>query len=198
PARPRGRRRGPHRFLVGLVWARRGDVDGDDRQAHRVRLSLQERAAHGVHGHAIVRLVHGREQADDLDPRVLSQHVQRPGTVLAAAPGEQDPPAGRGRGATASAVSTCSTARGGNAPAKIRGCRIPARISRLSTTRGPGRLKYCEPSTAYTCPRRTARRAAHPSRARRSGTSWRGRGRAKPQPGSPGTAGARARTPGPP
>src|SRR5713101_6602828 len=47
----------------------------------------------------------------------------------------------------------------GNSP----GCMISARICRPSTVRGPERLKYVAPSTAYTCSDFTALRCCHAS-----------------------------------
>src|SRR5690606_18657384 len=49
----------------------------------------EEVAADGVHGDAVVDLVDGGEQADDVDLAALTQDVERPGAVLAAAPGEE-------------------------------------------------------------------------------------------------------------
>src|SRR5574341_1274376 len=56
-----------------------------------------------------------------------------------------------------------------------------AMISRLSTRRGPGRLKYCEPSVTYTRPARTAGRSCQP------GIDWTSeRGPARRQGREPG------------
>ena len=60
-----------------------------ERHAGGAGLGLEQAAPDRVHGHAAERLVHGREQAGDLHASLLPEDVEAPGTVLAAAPGEE-------------------------------------------------------------------------------------------------------------
>ena len=78
-----------HDAGVIFIAAGPGQVDGGQRQAHALGLCQQQLLAHPVHGHPFERLVEGGEQSHHLDGRILPQCVQRPGAVLAAAPGEQ-------------------------------------------------------------------------------------------------------------
>src|SRR4051812_25119370 len=75
-----------HRGLVLLVAARKRNADLEQGQACRLGLRAQELGAHRVHGDAIEVLIHRREQAHDVELTLGAQHVQRPGTVFAAAP----------------------------------------------------------------------------------------------------------------
>ena len=64
--------------------------------------------------------------------------------------------------------------------AKRSGNSISPRISSVSTTRGPGRLKYWLPSARNTAPSSTARRSFHPSRSVSQCISARVRSRSYP------------------
>jgi hypothetical protein len=57
-------------------------------------LRLEQFITRTVHGYALEICVDGSEQADDFHLRVASEDVKRPGTIFAAAPGEQDFPFG--------------------------------------------------------------------------------------------------------
>src|SRR5262249_10156804 len=96
-ARPLDQR--AYRRLILRVRARMRDRHLPERRAARRRLPLEHRRRHRVHGDAIEGLVDGGHQTDDFAFTLLAQHVQRPGAVLAAAPGEERlgaAPAGKG------------------------------------------------------------------------------------------------------
>ena len=78
-----------HRRLVLGIGARPRQRHGQQRQPDRRRLRLQKRPPDGVHRDPVERRVQRRQQPDDLDLAGLTQDVQRPGGVFAAAPRQQ-------------------------------------------------------------------------------------------------------------
>ena len=79
-----------HPRFVDLVRAWPRQIDGVERQAGGFGLSGDQRAADGVHGHAVERFVDGREQRGRAARMLGSEGVQRPRRVLAARPADDD------------------------------------------------------------------------------------------------------------
>ena len=74
--------------VVDLIRAGGGNADAMQRKTERRCLRLQQRLANTVHRHAFVLYRSRRQQPDDVEFVGLAGHVQCPGGVLAAAPGE--------------------------------------------------------------------------------------------------------------
>ena len=73
--------------VVGIA-ARMRDRDQLDRQTDTIGLLLQQRHPDGVHGDTVECLIDGAEKTVHGDLGILAHPVQRPGTVLTAAPRE--------------------------------------------------------------------------------------------------------------
>ena len=120
-----------------------GSGTGHSGKPGGVGLRLHQFRTNPVHGDPPERLVQRGHQPDDLDLPALPQDVQRPGRVLARTPRQQD---FRLHASTASPtpsssrVSRRAAGRPGGSGCRS-GRRAWARISTLSTSRGPGRLK---------------------------------------------------------
>jgi hypothetical protein len=80
---------GHARVVVG-VRAGKGKIDLPERQANGVGLPVEQLFAEAVDGDAAELFVDGSEQGDDFEFGLLAEQVERPGTVLAAAPAQQD------------------------------------------------------------------------------------------------------------
>ena len=76
-----------HALLVLGVRARGREFHHPQREASQLGLGLDQRAADGMHGHAVGGGIEGRDERGDTNVRLLAEPVQRPGAVLAAAPG---------------------------------------------------------------------------------------------------------------
>jgi hypothetical protein len=88
PFGSRARHRLAHRLFVDFVRAWRGDRHLHQRQTGRGGLHFKQALPHGMHGHALVRAIHGRQQSYDVEFTILPRRVKRPGAVLPAAPCE--------------------------------------------------------------------------------------------------------------
>ena len=74
-------------FVVGIRTGI-GNVDRVQRQARSLCLRLQQRAPHGVHGHAVEGGVDRGEQPGHLVLTASPQHLQAPRRVLARTPAQ--------------------------------------------------------------------------------------------------------------
>src|SRR6185312_140547 len=146
---------GPHARLVVVVGTRPWQVHFPERQAGLLRLRPHQIAPDGVHRHTIGVGVEGGEQRDNVDVGTLTKHVQCPGAVLSAAPGEQDFLHDASRSSQRHQLPCDDSPM--HTPWSI-----SATISAVRDTVMPDRLKKRLPSAMTTDPSRTARRSRHP------------------------------------
>ena len=80
-----------HRGRIGCVRAGMRYRDAGERQSERLRLRGKQVLAHRVYRDSLRIVVHGREQPGHFEVLPGAQEVQRPGAVLAAGPGQENP-----------------------------------------------------------------------------------------------------------
>jgi hypothetical protein len=80
---------GSHDCVALLITAWMWDVDDVERQSHSIGLTLQKFQSGGVHGNAPVCLIRHGKKTEDVNLWVFPKDVQRPCTVLPAAPAQQ-------------------------------------------------------------------------------------------------------------
>jgi hypothetical protein len=86
------RDRSAYAFFVHVVRARMRNRDNSQRQSCGLCLRFEHIAPDGMHRHPVDRLVHRRQQRAHRAGMLLIEQMQRPGAVLAAAPGQQNRP----------------------------------------------------------------------------------------------------------
>src|SRR5215471_14311929 len=74
--------RSAHCALVHFVGTGPREWNDVEREPDGARLRLDDREASRVHRDPPVSRINGRQQADNLDVRILPEHVQSPGAVL--------------------------------------------------------------------------------------------------------------------
>ncbi len=85
---PRARHRLAHRLFVKFVGTWRRYRHLHQSQSSRCGLCFEQALPYGVHRHAVVRAIYRCEQRHHIELAGLPHHVQGPGAVLAATPGE--------------------------------------------------------------------------------------------------------------
>src|SRR3990172_5641738 len=131
------------RFVLGIGAGVR-ERHAPERHAGRLGLGLQQLRAHAVHGDAIKALVHRGDEADDVVAIRRAQHVQRPGAVLAAGPGEQEPGFCHRAGTGHHVGCSVRYIQPAIAPAATYST-IPPRNHHAASTAGMGRTTYETP-----------------------------------------------------
>jgi len=81
---------GSHALLVDLIRAGPGQWDYPERKFSGCGLGLKHSLARAVHGNTLELGVECRKQPDDFDAGLLTQNVEGPRAVFAAAPGEKN------------------------------------------------------------------------------------------------------------
>ena len=80
-----------HPALIVLVRTWGGQGNGPERQSRSFALRFEQFAPYAVHGDPIESLIDRSQEAEDyIFLRLLSERVQGPGAVFAAAPGNDD------------------------------------------------------------------------------------------------------------